>query len=261
MRAIEINLFLNSLIGDLPENTVDRVIYGDPDREVSGISVCWMPYIDTIKEAKRLGTNVMVVHEPTFYTHWDLQGKTNYSDAVSVKKKNIDENQITIIRCHDVWDAMPQIGIPFIWGKFLGLGEPYKVGKYLLVYKIAHQKAIEFAKRIVRVTSVLGQEAIGFYGDQNRIISKVGIGTGCICDPWDLYKMGADIVISVDDIMRSWEVGEWCNDTGFPVIVVNHAVSEIPAMSSLSDLLVNKFPKLKIINIPQQSSYMTVQDK
>lgn len=260
MKAIEINLYLKSLISDLPENTVDRVIYGDPDREVSGISVCWMPYIDAIKESKRLGTNVMVVHEPTFYTHRDLQGDTAYLDAVSAKKKIIDENQITIIRCHDVWDIMPQMGIPFIWGRFLDLGEPFKIKEYLHVYKIAPQKAIEFAKRIVKMTSVLGQEAIGFYGDPNRKVTKVGVGTGCICDPWDLYRMGADIVIVVDDMMRSWEAGEWCNDTGFPAIVVNHAVSEEPAMSSLTDLLKKRFPGLKIINIPQKSSYMTVQN-
>lgn len=258
MRAIEINLFLNSLIGDLPENTVDRVIYGDPDREVSGISVCWMPYIDTIKEAKRLGTNVMVVHEPTFYTHWDLQGKTNYSDAVSVKKKIIDENQITIIRCHDVWDIMPQVGIPFIWGRFLGLGEPFSIDKYLHVYKITPQKAIDFAKGIVKMTSFLGQDAIGFYGDPNRLVTKVGIGTGCIGAPLDFYKMGADIAIVVDDIMRAWEAGEWCNDTGYPAVVVNHAVSEVPAMSSLADLLIKRFPELKIIHIPQNSSYLNI---
>jgi hypothetical protein len=139
--------------------------------------------------------------------------------------------------------------------------EPYKIEKYLHLYKISSQRAIELAKKIVRMTSVLGQEAIGFYGDPNRVVEKVGIGTGCICNPWDLYRMGADIVITVDDIIRSWEAGEWCNDTGFPAIVVNHAVSEIPAMSSLCELLVKRFPEIKITNIPQQSSYMTVRNK
>jgi hypothetical protein len=258
MRAMEINSYLKSLVGDLPENTVDRVIYGDTDREVSGISVCWMPYIDTIKEAKRLGTNVMVVHEPTFYTHWDLQGKTDYSDEISVKKKIIDENQITIIRCHDVWDTMPQVGIPFGWGRFLRLGEPLCINKYLHIYKIAPQKAIEFAKGIVKMTSVLGQDAIGFYGDPNRTVTKVGIGTGCCGKPWDFYKMGADIAIVVDDIMRAWEAGEWCNDTGFPAVVVNHAVSEVPAMSSLADTLIKRYPELKVMHIPQKCSYLTV---
>lgn len=261
MRAIEISSYLNSLIDDLPDNTVDRVIYGDPDREVSGISVCWMPYIKTINESKRLGANVMVVHEPTFYTHRDLQGNTPFLNAVETKKKTIDENQITIIRCHDVWDAMPKLGIPFMWAKFLGLGKPYKTKKFLQVYKIAEQTAEKFAKNICRRTSVLGQETIGLYGYQNRVVSKVGIGTGCICDPWELYKMGADIVIVADDIMRSWEVGEWCNDTGFPAIVVNHAVSELPAMASLSALLAERFPETDVYNIPQKSSYMTIRAK
>lgn len=53
MRAIDVNRHLNGLIPDLklPGKTVDRVIYGDPEREVSGIAVAWMPYRATIRRA------------------------------------------------------------------------------------------------------------------------------------------------------------------------------------------------------------------
>ena len=50
MKAIHINERLNGLIENLRTDTVDRVIYGDPEREVTGIAVAWMPYLETIRE-------------------------------------------------------------------------------------------------------------------------------------------------------------------------------------------------------------------
>ena len=258
MRAYEINRYLNSLISNLKVNTVDRVIYGDANRIVNGIAVCWMPYISSILYAKKCGANVMIVHEPTFYTHLDLDGCTPFLGSVETKKAIIDENQMTIIRCHDVWDAVPVTGVPFMWSKFLDLHELYAMAQYLHVYKIPVQSANEFAKNVARRTSSIGQDNIGVYGDLDRQVTKVGIGTGCISNVWNLYEMGADIVITVDDITRSWEVGEWCHDTGFPVIVVNHAVSEIPAMVSLSEHLKRKYPEQHVIYIDQKCSYETI---
>jgi hypothetical protein len=60
LTANDLNTHLNILYTDLRENTVDRVIYGDPER---GIAVAWMPYQRTIQEAIDAGANVLVTHE------------------------------------------------------------------------------------------------------------------------------------------------------------------------------------------------------
>ena len=36
------------------------------------------------------------------------------------KRAWLDEHYITIVRCHDVWDAIPDIGMPYAWGEYLG---------------------------------------------------------------------------------------------------------------------------------------------
>ena len=90
----------------------------DFDTRIKKIGTAWMPYFSTLKEAHKQGVNVLVVHEPTFYTHWDL-GKTGYDfynapspakdqyiEAVEVKKKWIEDNAIVIIRSHDIPDIL-----------------------------------------------------------------------------------------------------------------------------------------------------------
>ena len=259
MKAIDINRHLNGLRSDLPADTVDRVIFGDPEAEVKGIAVAWMPYRETIEQASKLGASVLVVHEPTFYDHWDLGGGLADLPEVAAKKVLIAEQGITIIRCHDIWDVMPEIGIPFAWGEFLQLGDPVKRVRYHNLYEVPTQTAMSFARYIAGKTASLGQPVVAFYGDPNRPVARVGLGTGCISNPFDLYQLGADLAISVDDVVRAWIAGEWCHDTGKPLVVVNHGVSEEPGMVSLARYLAQAFPQLPVTHLPQKCSFASVR--
>jgi putative NIF3 family GTP cyclohydrolase 1 type 2 len=201
MTATDLNTHLNSLYPDLRENTVDRVICGDPGREIRSIAVAWMPYRKTIQQAVDAGANVLVTHEPTFYIHRDLRDDCVSGPEVDQKRAWLDGLDITIIRCHDVWDAIPEIGIPFAWGDFLDLGKPSNSELYYNVYDIPPQTAGTFAKHVAAKTSQLGQPTIGFYGDVDREITSIGLGTGCISKAGKMREMGADLAISVDDVV------------------------------------------------------------
>ena len=129
--AADVQKFLISLV-KLPAETVDRFIIGDPDTKVRKIGTCWMPYREICKKAVESGVNLLIVHEPTFYTHRDLEedkedyfkapeiAKKQYLDLVAEKKKWILDNGLVIIRNHDTMDALKDRGIPFALGQFLG---------------------------------------------------------------------------------------------------------------------------------------------
>lgn len=257
MKTREINDYLLSLVADLPHPSVDRIIYGDPEAQVTGIAVAWMPYRETIRQAAALGANLLVAHEPTFYDHWDLDGKAPLPGTED-KKALLDAYGITVIRCHDVWDALPGEGIPFAWGRFLGLGEPVRSERYYNLYEVRSQAARDFAGQVAARTASLGQPTVGFYGDGDRIVRTVGVGTGCISDPFELYRMGADLAVSVDDVVRAWIAGEWCRDHGNPLVVVNHAVTEEPGMASLARHLAAAFPSMKVTHIRQGCSFVSI---
>ncbi|RPH96523.1 MAG: hypothetical protein EHM72_14425, partial [Calditrichaeota bacterium] len=67
----ELQQFLTSKVSLSPD-TVDRIIIGDPDTTVRKIGTCWMSTWDICKKAVNAGVNVLITHEPTFYTHRDL---------------------------------------------------------------------------------------------------------------------------------------------------------------------------------------------
>lgn len=113
--------------GSHPERECDGYKCGDPDQECTGIVTSVAASIDVIRRAIELGYNLIVVHEPSFYTHLDptdwLEG-----DAVFEGKMDlIREHGIVIWRDHDHIHAHKPDGIFYGVAKELGW-ENYIVG-------------------------------------------------------------------------------------------------------------------------------------
>jgi len=257
MKAIDIVRAMNRLAPELPADTVDRVIYGDPEREVRRMAVCFMPFRATIEKAKTLGADVLVAHEPTFFAHRDLDDP-KYSKLPAVKEKMtlIEELDITIVRCHDVWDwHFREEGTFASLARFLGLAVP-DVAKWDHICDAPEQTALEFAESVARKTAALGQRVVQFYGDPDRRIRRVSVWG----DPIEMFERGADLAFDYDDCptVTAWICGEWCRDTGNPLVVVNHGVLEAPGIASLARYLRRTFPEIDVVHIEQGCIYREV---
>ncbi len=271
MTANELNAYLRSLV-EVDEPSVDKIIVGDPDTVISKIGTAWMPYWQTLKEARAKGVNTMVVHEPTFYTHRDLEeskwdfyaspspAKEFYMEQVAVKKRWIEEHGMAVIRCHDVLDKIGGFGIPFAFGRALGFGDADLVRSktYYNVYKIETRPAIEVAQQIASVLKSVGQPGVAFYGDENYPVKTVGLGTGCICNPLDFMDLEMDLAIAIDDSISTWTQTTFAEDTGRPLIVVNHGTTEEYGMRELSGQLNKALKKIETIHFNQGCSYKWV---
>ena len=268
LTAGDIHKHLRSLI-EVKEPSVDRIIIGDPGTSVKKIGTAWMPYWDTLKKAIEKGVNLMVVHEPTFYTHWDLDAsKGDYFDAPSparenyfsqrdLKKNWIEKNGMVIIRCHDVLDKMPGWGIPYSLGQGLGFSNDQIVRSktFYNIYSIDSQPAGEVARKISIKLKEVGQPGIAFYGDENYRVSTVGLGTGCICDPLEYSELAPDMFIGIDDTIRTWIQTTYAQDTGKPLLVINHGTSEEFGVRSLNLHLKTTYPDHEVIRFPEGCSY------
>jgi putative NIF3 family GTP cyclohydrolase 1 type 2 len=266
MRAKDLQAHLRSLDGgwmDL-EHTVDTFKAGDPEMEITGIAVAWMSTRRALEQALALGCNVFVTHEPTYYTHQDdPQHPLAQMPGAREKRAFVEQSGLAIIRCHDLWDQMPEMGIPDTWGTALGLGTPVGGEGYFRVYDVSGQTAGEVAAHVARRTAPFGQEAVQLIGDSDTPVSRVATGTGAITPLFAFIAEfgeahGVDLAICTDDGFTYWRDGAYALDAGFPVIIVNHATSEEAGMGALADHLRAQFPEVPVHFIREGCMYNLV---
>ena len=272
LNAEDIQTFLRSLC-TVDEPSVDRVVVGDPGTVVTKIGTAWMPYWDTIRDAAANGINTMVVHEPTFYTHWDLDrptgdyynapeaAKTAYLDLVQQKKEWIEAHELVIIRSHDVPDKIADFGMPYALGKALGFSneDVIRARTYYNVYRVEPQPAIELARKMAAQLKSLGQPGVAFYGEAQRVVRSAGVGTGYISNPMQFADMEPDLFVTINDCINTWTEGVFAADSGYPLVVIDHGTSEEFGMRLLNDRLKAAFPDHEVVHFEQGCSFRWIQ--
>lgn len=263
LRAVELNTWLHSL-HPVGEPSVDRVIAGDPETVARGLAVVWMPTWAALREARALGCNVVVAHEPTFFSHFDLDGFEGgeadlrpghqaMCETRQAKLRWIEENGLVVIRCHDVLDQMPGGVVDSLVAK-LGFAESaveLRAPSYRIVRIDPPQRALELAQRLAKAFARIGQPGVAFYGDPDRHVARLGLGTGYSCEPGRFLELGAQMCVTIDDRIKTWVETEWADDSGYPMIVIHHGTAEEWGVHTLHQLLASRYPALPVKLIPQ----------
>ncbi len=253
----ELNIFLNNL-AKIPEDTVtvDKIIIGDELVPIKKIGTCWVATFDVLKKAVEEGVNVIVTHEPTFYTHWDLEdekphysyvrrdqnltkGEQAYLEQIEKKKKFILDNNLVIIRCHDTMDFREDFGMSKALAKVLGFKEEDLLFSKTVynIYRVDRLSAYELTKKIADALKPLNHIGVQFYGDENRIVNSIGIGCGCYCDPILYMEYDADYYLAINDMIKTWVQSVYSADSGLPMGVINHGTSEEMGMRLLASYI------------------------
>ena len=86
---------------------------GDPEAECTGIVTALVPTMDIIRKTAELGANLLIVHEPIFYTSADKGGwYEDFPNAVYDEKRALlDRGGIAVWRDHDHMHAHQPDGI------------------------------------------------------------------------------------------------------------------------------------------------------
>lgn len=270
LTANDVQSYVRSLGADWvdPQRTVDTFKAGDPDMEVKGIAVGWLSYLASLEKAVELGCNLFITHEPTYYDHRDADQSVFAFEAARKKKAFIEKSGLAVIRCHDVWDRVEEIGIGDAWAEFLGLtielpapGNPRfpRSGVYCGLYELPEIEAGRFAREVAQKVSAFGQDAVLLIGPEDKLVRSVAIGVGAITPfRYMVHDLGADIVICTDDGFSFWRDGSLAIDMGQPVIVVNHPCSEEIGMQRLAEHLAGRFPQVPVRHVPQRCMFKVI---
>jgi len=263
LTAGDVHNYLRSLGTDWvdSERTVDTFKAGSPDMPVKGIAVGWMSYFNSLRRAAELGCNLFITHEPTYYDHRDTDQSVFEFETAREKKEFIKEHNLSIIRCHDVWDQYLKLGIPDSWGSFLGFKNCVLTRDFYRVYELPAVNAIHLAGHVAGKIAKLGQQGVQLVGPTDKTVSRVAIGTGAITPFRFMVKeLKPDIVIATDDGISYWRDAALAIDMDFPMIVVNHACSEEFGMKNLAAHLSEKYPAVPVHHIPQKCMYKIISN-
>ena len=231
------------------QDTTDVVLHGDPDTEAAGIAVTWLATDAVIRRAAELNCNFLISHEGLFYPAFGSY--SSEKDHHRAKRRLLDGLGITVFRCHDTWDRMPEVGICDAWADYLGLlGEPRSADCYYKICRLDGMTGEDVAQAVLEKIKPLGQSYVHVIGDLQKQVSRLGVGTGAITRLPAMHELGADIILASDDGIHTTNCGLWSCDLDIPVITVCHSTAELPGMMALADYVKALYPAHLVTYLP-----------
>src|ERR1041384_2804630 len=123
-----IDIIMKDLGGVIASNSVDTIKAGKPDTVVSGIGCTMFATMDIIAQAKKLGANFIIAHEPTFYNHTDAKDWVKKNDVVTEKLSVLEKDGIVVWRFHDYCHQIKPEPMSYGIAKRAGWTSYYKAG-------------------------------------------------------------------------------------------------------------------------------------
>lgn len=247
MKAYEImeELFALADMKDF-ENTCDSLKCGNAEKEVKKTAVTMFPTPDVIKRANNWSADLLIVHEPIYYNHYDKYSE----DPVEQKKRALLEGTgMTVYRYHD----HPHIAAPDLIsvGMFNALG-----------LKGEYEREADGLIRFHLEEAVTPRELAGIM--ENKLDIKHLRIAGSVDIPCRILSgkfgspggVGRELRSDKSEIILVGEVCEWADceyardaaQLGYKkaVIAMGHIPSERNGMIYIADILKEKCPDIEV---------------
>lgn len=160
-----------------PETTRDKVLYGDVDKECTGVVTTIYASVDVIRKAAKAGANLIVAHESLFWNHGDHTDWLANNSTFKYKKALLDETGITVWRDHDHihagvdWNGRREDGIFYGLATELGWVD-YIVGdkERPMIFEIPETPTREVAQYLMEKMNLNGMKTMGNLDGMTRRI-------------------------------------------------------------------------------------------
>jgi len=251
--VIEITLALNG--GRKIKETCDQLIEGNWDQQVTGVATTFMATVDVIHRAIAMSCNLIITHEPTYFTGSDHIEWVKDDPVYQRKKALIDDNWISIWRYHDHMHSgnsdLIYSGLLKDLGWINYLNTEFPLPHCYTIPTTTVTALVGFLKK------KLGMEVIQVVGDPKMKCKRVGILVGGGSLGLGHEEMPAKLMNDQQlDVIICGEITEWTLSAyvrdaaalGFnkAMIIVGHERSEEPGMKELANRLQ---PLLKEITV------------
>jgi putative NIF3 family GTP cyclohydrolase 1 type 2 len=221
--------------------TVDTFKAGDPDTAVTGVATTMMATYDVLQRAAAGGKNLVISHEPVFYSHLDsTAGLAAEGDKVWAEKdKFIREHKMVVWRFHDHWHMMKPDGVMFGVTRKLGWNA-YQDAQARNIFTVPRKTVKALA---LEIQTKLGPKALRVVGAPDLEVRRVALAPGAGGPAGHLKALRRDDVdVLVIGEVPEWETIEYVADAAAQgkrkaLILIGHIESEQPGMEYCAEWL------------------------
>jgi putative NIF3 family GTP cyclohydrolase 1 type 2 len=241
------------------KDTVDNIKSGSADQFVTGIISTMFPTVAIIEEAVKLKANLIIAHEPTFYSAVDDVAKQETNAMIQKKQALLKEHSITVWRFHDYSHFMQPDMISLGVKKKMGWETYQKKGEPLInIPEITLEKLIKSFKKNLSI------QHLRAIGDLQQTCSSIALLPGAWGEQAHINaieKNKPDVLV-IGELVE-WETAEYIRDarkmgSKTALIILGHSVSEEPGMELFVEWLTPKLPGLPITHIASGDPFLWI---
>ncbi len=235
-------------------NTVDTFKAGNPAARVTGIAVTMMATLDVLQRAAAKGHNLIITHEPVFYSHRDVTDvlASDGDPVFAAKKKIIADNRLVIWRFHDRPHAMKPDMIRAGMIEALGWATHQQADNAAL-FNLPSTTIGDLASEL---RETLGAKTLRIVGDPSARVSRAAITHGFPgfgANRAALRLPGVEVLVMGED--HEWETIEYAVDAVTAgllkgLIVLGHVPSEQSGMELVARWLRTFIDEVPVEFIP-----------
>lgn len=226
-------------------NTCDTVKNGDPDREIRKVAVTMTATADLIRKAQEWGADLLIVHEPTFYSHMDQHLEND--PVTKAKEELLAKTGMVIWRYHDhphnkKMDMIGEGTVKMLGFQGTWINRSWAVNRFILDEPLTPREIMERFRRN-------GGEHVRICGTVDEPCKNISL---CLGTPRGVFEELQDPEVDVVLVGESceWALGEYARDAaalGFKkaLMIIGHNPSEKGGMILLSEMLSNEIPSLE----------------
>ena len=232
------------------EPTVDTFKAGDPDTPVTGIATTMMATFDVLERAAAAGQNLIITHEPTFYSHQDgTEVFQKENDAVwADKEKFIREHKMVVWRFHDYWHRRQPDGV--LQGMTMALGwKKYQRAELPALYTLPETTVESLASTMQKRLKIKVLRVVGPRDMKVTRVAMVPGASGPVAHRRMLQR--DDVEVLVIGEVPEWETIEYVADAAAQgkhkaLILLGHIPSEQAGMENCAAWLKTFIKDVKI---------------
>lgn len=235
-------------------NRDEGVMFGDPAREITGVTICWMPTVENIAAAAAQRHELLIHHE-SFLHPCPLEQKQDLHTLrwpVNTQRLGaLAKGNLVATRLHGTIDEL------WIYDEFaerLGLTQVCARGQGYCdrVFEIEPTPLEELVARVKRLTPMPAVRRTNV--KPGRIVRKIGLpwgGLGLFVNVGYVQRL-LDLAPDID-VMIAGETDAYgfrfCTELGIDVIETSHEISENAGLGRFAEALSKQFPHLDVCHV------------